>query len=50
MNTQMHRDAIPDANPLDLRDPADSAKALLQAIAAMKTSYERARLAELVRA
>lgn len=48
MNTQMHRDAIPDADPADLRDPADSARALLQAIADMKAPYERVRLAELV--
>lgn len=50
MNTQMHRDAIPDADPSELRDPADSARALLQAIAEMKAPYERVRLAELVTA
>jgi NAD(P)-dependent dehydrogenase (short-subunit alcohol dehydrogenase family) len=50
MNTQMHRDAIPDADPSQLRDPADSARALLQAIADMKAPYERVRLAELVTA
>lgn len=48
MNTQMHRDAIPDADPSELRDPAESARALLQAIAGMKTAYERVRLAEVV--
>ncbi len=48
MNTQMHRDAIPDANPNDLRDPADSARALLQAIARMTAPFERVRLADLV--
>lgn len=48
MNTQMHRDAIPDADPADLRDPADSARALLIAIASMKERYERVRLANLV--
>ena len=48
MNTQMHRDAIPDADPSELRNPADSARALLQAIAEMKDSYERVRLADLV--
>lgn len=48
MNTQMHHDAIPDADPSDLRDPADSARALLRAIAAMKEPYERVRLADLV--
>ena len=48
MNTQMHRDAIPDADPDELRDPADSARALLRAIAEMKEPYERVRLADLV--
>ena len=48
MNTQMHRDAIPDADPSELRNPADSARALLQAIAGMAHPYERVRLAELV--
>ena len=50
MDTQMHRDAVPDADPADLRDPADSARALLAAIAAMKKPFERVRLAELVTA
>ena len=48
MDTQMHRDAVPDADPSELRDPAESARALLQAIAGMKTAYERVRLAEVV--
>ena len=48
MDTQMHRDAIPDADPSELRDPADSARALLRAIATMKERYERVRLADLV--
>jgi NAD(P)-dependent dehydrogenase (short-subunit alcohol dehydrogenase family) len=47
MNTQMHRDAIPDADPSELRDPADSARALLHAIAGMSAPFERVRLAEL---
>jgi NAD(P)-dependent dehydrogenase (short-subunit alcohol dehydrogenase family) len=47
MNTRMHRDAIPDADPSELRDPADSARALMHAIARMQHSYERVRLAEL---
>ncbi|MGH7659899.1 MAG: SDR family NAD(P)-dependent oxidoreductase [Vulcanimicrobiaceae bacterium] len=47
MNTQMHRDAIPDADPTELRDPADSARALLHAIAAMRDPFQRVRLAEL---
>lgn len=46
MDTQMHRDAIPDADPADLRDPADSARALLSAIANMKSPFERVRLSE----
>jgi NAD(P)-dependent dehydrogenase (short-subunit alcohol dehydrogenase family) len=50
MNTQMHRDAIPDADPSQLRDPADSARALLAAISGMKERYERVRLADLVTA
>jgi len=48
MNTQMHRDAVPDADPAALRDPADSARSLLVAIAGMKGPYERVRLTELV--
>jgi NAD(P)-dependent dehydrogenase (short-subunit alcohol dehydrogenase family) len=47
MNTRMHRDAIPDADPSELRDPADSARALMHAIARMQHSFERVRLAEL---
>src|SRR5579884_836866 len=47
MNTQMHRDAVPDADPSELRDPAESARALLHAIAAMRGSYERVRLPDL---
>lgn len=50
MNTQMHRDAIPDADPAQLRDPADSARALLRAIAQMNEPFERVRLAETVNA
>lgn len=50
MNTQMHRDAIPGADPSELRDPADSARALLRAIAEMKTSFARVRLPDLVTA
>jgi NAD(P)-dependent dehydrogenase (short-subunit alcohol dehydrogenase family) len=44
MDTQMHRDAIPDADPSDLMNPADSARALLDAIAEMQSPYERIRL------
>ncbi len=50
MNTRMHRDAIPDANPAELRDPADSARALLQAVASMREPFERVRLADLTAA
>jgi len=48
MDTQMHRDAIPDADPAQLRHPADAARALLVAIASMQQPYERIRLAALV--
>jgi NAD(P)-dependent dehydrogenase (short-subunit alcohol dehydrogenase family) len=48
MDTQMHRDAIPDADPNDLGDPGDVARALLQAIADMSAPFERVRLAGLV--
>jgi hypothetical protein len=44
----MHRDAIPDADPNGLRDPSDSARALLQAVAEMRAPYERIRLADRV--
>ena len=50
MDTQMHRDAVPDADRSTLRDPAESARALLRAIAEMRAPYERVRLAELVSA
>jgi NAD(P)-dependent dehydrogenase (short-subunit alcohol dehydrogenase family) len=46
MNTDMHRDAIPDADPSELADPADSARALLVAIARMRVPYERIRVAD----
>ncbi|MGB6986808.1 MAG: SDR family oxidoreductase [Candidatus Aquilonibacter sp.] len=48
MNTRMHRDAIPDADPNSLRDPADSARALVHAIANMQEVYERVKLAGIV--
>ena len=41
-------DAIPDADPNDLGDPGDVARALLQAIADMSAPFERVRLAGLV--
>ena len=46
MNTTMHRDAIPDADPAELRDPADSARALLWAIAGMKDGFARVRASD----
>jgi NAD(P)-dependent dehydrogenase (short-subunit alcohol dehydrogenase family) len=46
MNTAMHRDAVPDADPAELRHPADSARALLRAIAGMKGGFERVRAAD----
>lgn len=46
MNTAMHRDAIPDADPAELRDPADSARALMRAIAEMKDPFERVRASD----
>jgi NAD(P)-dependent dehydrogenase (short-subunit alcohol dehydrogenase family) len=48
MATAMHRDAVPDADPAELRDPADSARALLRAIAEMKSSFERVRATALI--
>jgi NAD(P)-dependent dehydrogenase (short-subunit alcohol dehydrogenase family) len=50
MDTQMHRDAIPDADPTLLRDPAESARALLHAIARMRHAFERVRLTEVLSA
>ena len=47
MDTQMHRDAIPDADPSELRDPVQSARALMHAITSMRGAYERVVLAEL---
>lgn len=46
MNTVMHRDAIPDADPSELRDPADSARAMMHAIAAMESGFERVRASD----
>ncbi|HEX3550965.1 MAG TPA: SDR family oxidoreductase [Candidatus Elarobacter sp.] len=41
MDTRMHRDAVPDADPRDLRDPADSARFVLEAIATMDGAFAR---------
>ncbi|HZO93528.1 MAG TPA: SDR family oxidoreductase [Candidatus Baltobacteraceae bacterium] len=46
MDTRMHRDAVPDADASALRDPAESARALLEAVAAMRARFERVVLAE----
>jgi NAD(P)-dependent dehydrogenase (short-subunit alcohol dehydrogenase family) len=48
MNTAMHRDAVPDADPAQLRDPAESARALVRAIAAMRSKFERVQASDLV--
>lgn len=48
MNTAMHRDAVPDADPAQLRDPADSARALLRAIAEMNGGYARVSASDLI--
>lgn len=48
MNTAMHRAAIPHADPNELRDPADSARALLRAVAGMDGGYARVRASDLV--
>jgi NAD(P)-dependent dehydrogenase (short-subunit alcohol dehydrogenase family) len=50
MNTAMHRAAIPEADPAELRDPSDSARALLRAIAEMEGGYARVRASDLVHA
>ena len=44
MDKDMHRDAIPDADPSELRDPADAARALVEAIAEMNLPFERTKL------
>jgi NAD(P)-dependent dehydrogenase (short-subunit alcohol dehydrogenase family) len=41
MDTEMHRAALPDADPSSLRDPADVAHALLDAISSMREPFER---------
>ncbi len=46
MNTAMHRDAVPDADASQLRDPADSARALLRTIPAMSTPFARVRASD----
>jgi len=50
MDTQMHRDAVPDADPQTLGDPAVAAQNILRAIAEMRTPYERVRANEMVSA
>jgi NAD(P)-dependent dehydrogenase (short-subunit alcohol dehydrogenase family) len=46
MNTEMHRDAIPDADPAGLRDPDESAASLLQAVASMTGGFARVRVTD----
>jgi NAD(P)-dependent dehydrogenase (short-subunit alcohol dehydrogenase family) len=46
MDTAMHRDAIPNADPSELRNPADSARALLRAVAEMNGVFARVRAAD----
>ncbi|MGA7249476.1 MAG: SDR family oxidoreductase [Candidatus Cybelea sp.] len=48
MNTDMHRSAVPDADPRQLRDPSESARALMGAVAVMKGGFERVCAADLV--
>lgn len=48
MNTAMHRDAVPDADPAQLREPVESARALVHAIAAMRNKFERVGAADFV--
>src|ERR1700729_3185870 len=48
MNTAMHRDAVPDADPTQLRDPVESAQALVRAIADMAGGFERVRASDLI--
>lgn len=47
MDTAMHRNAVPDADPAELRDPAESARALVRAISGMKGGFERVRASDL---
>ena len=47
MNTDMHRAAIPDADPESLIDPEDAAESLLYAITRAGAGYSRIALAEL---
>ena len=44
MDTELHRLAVPDADPAGLRDPRDVAPALLRAIAAPRPAYVRVAL------
>ena len=44
MNTDLHRDAVPDADPAQLADPRDVAPALMRAIAAPRPAYVRVAL------
>jgi NAD(P)-dependent dehydrogenase (short-subunit alcohol dehydrogenase family) len=46
MDTDLHRDALPDADPAELRDPLDSARALVRAIAELRGGYARVRASD----
>jgi len=50
MNTQMHRDAIPDADPSTLADPADVATKLLATIARANEPFARIAASSVVEA
>lgn len=47
MNTQMHRDAVPDADPADLADPATVAQTLTRWLTETEASGDRVRAADL---
>ena len=44
MDTDLHRAAVPDADPSSLADPRDVAPALLRALAAPRGAYVRVAL------
>ncbi len=50
MDTRMHRDAMPDADPRTLADPRDCARAILHAVATMSGGYARVNAPGAVRA
>jgi len=50
MDTRMHRDAVPDADPAELGSPEDAARAILHAVATMTGTYARVSAAGAVHA